>query len=123
MITAMHLMFFTKDAAADRAFLRDVLGWPYIDAGSPEHEWLIFRAPPAEAGFHQSDGPPSTQMYLMCDDLAATVAELATKGVRTTAEPAEQSWGIVTSIKLPSGGELGLYQPKHATAHQLDPQA
>jgi catechol 2,3-dioxygenase-like lactoylglutathione lyase family enzyme len=121
-INAMHLMFFSKDADADRAFLRDVLGWPYVDAGSPEHEWLIFRAPAAEAGFHASDGPPTTEVYLMCDDLAATVAELAAKGVRTS-EPSEQRWGITTSIQLPSGGELGLYQPKHATAHQLDPQA
>jgi predicted enzyme related to lactoylglutathione lyase len=118
-ITAAHLLLFSHDAEADRAFLSDVLGWPFVGAGGPEDTWLIFRLPPAEVAVHPTDGPESTELYLMCDDLTATLAELAAQGVSTTSEPRDQGWGVVTAIRLPSGTELGLYQPKHATAHQL----
>jgi predicted enzyme related to lactoylglutathione lyase len=118
-ITAAHLLLFSHDAEADRAFLSDVLGWPFVRAGGPEDTWLIFRLPPAEVAVHPTDGPESTELYLMCDDLTATLAELAAQGVSTTSEPRDQGWGVVTAIRLPSGTELGLYQPKHATAHQL----
>jgi predicted enzyme related to lactoylglutathione lyase len=118
-INAAHLMLYSPDAVADRAFLRDVLGWPFVQAGGPGDSWLIFRLPPAEAGVHPTDGPPSTALYLMCDDLVATRAELADKGVTFSGEPSDQGWGVVTGILLPSGTELGLYQPKHATAHQV----
>ncbi len=118
-INAAHLILYSPDAVADRAFLRDVLGWPYVHAGGPGDSWLIFRLPPAEAGVHPTDGPPCTALYLMCDDLLSTRVELAAKGVTFTGEPHDQGWGIVTGILLPSGAELGLYQPKHATAHHV----
>lgn len=117
MITAAHLMFYSRDPDADRAFLRDVLGWPFVQAAGPDDPWLIFRLPPAELGVHPTDGEPSTALYLMCDDIAATVAELTERGVELTGEPRNQGWGTVTAIRLPSGAELGLYQPRHATAY------
>jgi predicted enzyme related to lactoylglutathione lyase len=118
-IIAAHVLLFSRAAAADREFLRDVLDWPFVQAGGPDDAWLIFRLPPAEVAVHPTEGPPSSELYLMCDDLAATLAELATKGVSSTTEPRDQGWGIVSGIRLPSGAELGLYQPKHATAHHL----
>ncbi len=118
-INAAHLLLFSQDADADRTFLRDVLGWPCVSAGGPDDPWLIFRLPPAEVAIHPSDGPPSTELYLMCEDLTATLAQLASKGVGLTGEPHDRGWGIVTAIHLPSGTEVGLYQPTHATAFQL----
>jgi predicted enzyme related to lactoylglutathione lyase len=118
-ISAAHLLLFSQDADADRAFLRDVLGWPFVAAGGAGDPWLIFRLPPAEVAVHPTDGPPTTQLYLMCDDLTATLGELADKGVVPTGEPQDRGWGIVTGIRLPSGSELGLYEPRHATAFQL----
>ena len=118
-INAAHLLLFSQAADADRTFLRDVLGWPCVSAGGTDDPWLIFRLPPAEVAIHPSDGPPSTELYLMCEDLTATLAELASKGVGPTGEPQDRGWGIVTAIRLPSGTEVGLYQPAHATAFQL----
>jgi hypothetical protein len=117
-IEAAHLLLFSQDAEADRRFLRDVLGWPSVSAGGEGDGWLIFRLPPAEVAVHPTDGPPSMQLYLMCDDLAATLAELAAKGVQPTDAPRQQGWGLVTAIRLPSRYELGLYQPAHPTAFQ-----
>ena len=118
-ITAAHLLLFSQDAEADRTFLQDVLGWPSVSAGGPGDTWLIFRLPPAEVAVHPTDGPPSTELYLMCEDLTATLAELADKGVSPTGGTHQRDWGIVTAIRLPSGTELGLYQPTHATAFDL----
>ena len=121
MITGAHLLFYSRDAEADREFLRDVLEWKHVDAGEG---WLIFRLPPAEAGVHPVDGDAegdaddgllSAQFYLLCDDLDATMSALGRKGVSCPA-PREQRWGVVTTIPLPSGGALGLYQPYHPTA-------
>jgi predicted enzyme related to lactoylglutathione lyase len=117
-ITGVHLVLLSQDADADRAFLRDVLGWPSVGASSDKDPWLIFRLPPTEAGVHPSDGPPSTALYLMCDDLAATLADLAAKGVHPLRAPENASWGTVTALGLPSGAEVGLYEPRHATAPQ-----
>ena len=118
-IGAAHLMLYSQDADADRAFLRDVLGLPFVRAGGPQDTWLIFRLPPAEVAVHPTDGPPSTELYLMCVDLPATLAHLASRGVRPTSEPLDRGWGVVTGIRLPSGLILGLYEPRHATAHDL----
>lgn len=118
-ITAAHVLLFSSDAEADRAFLRDVLGWPFERAGGPGDDWLIFRLPPAEVAVHPTEGEPTAQLHLMCDDLTATLAELAAHGVRPTAEPRDLGWGIFTTIPMPSGAELGLYEPRHRTAHQL----
>ena len=108
------------DPNADREFLRDVLGWPFVHAAGPDDPWLIFRLPPAELGVHPTDAEPSTALYLMCDDLLATVAQMTARGVEFTGEPQNQGWGTVTAFRLPSGVELGLYQPRHNTAHDLD---
>jgi hypothetical protein len=114
MITGLHSITYSPDANKVRAFLRDVLGLKSVDAG---HGWLIFAAPPAEIAVHpaDSDGKPHQELYLMCDDLEATIQELAGKGVHCGAVT-EARWGSITSIQLPGGGELGLYQPKHPTA-------
>jgi len=112
MISGAHIIIYSKDAEADRAFFRDVLGFVSVDAG---HGWLIFALPPAEAAFHPSEHNGDHELYLMCDDLQAEIASLAEKQVQCS-EVAEERWGSVTKFRLPSGGEVGLYQPKHVTA-------
>jgi catechol 2,3-dioxygenase-like lactoylglutathione lyase family enzyme len=113
MISGAHVVVYSKNAEADRAFFRDVLGFPSVDAG---HGWLIFALPPAEAAFHPADQPGDAhELYFLCDDLKAEMAFLATKGVACSAVQ-EQRWGSITKIQLPGGGQLGLYQPKHPTA-------
>jgi catechol 2,3-dioxygenase-like lactoylglutathione lyase family enzyme len=115
MISGAHIILYSKDADADRAFFRDVLGFPSVDAG---HGWLIFALPPAEAAFHPSNESNAHELYLMCDDLRAEMASLTEKGVPCS-DIQEQRWGSVTTIQLPGGGALGLYQPKHPTALHL----
>jgi catechol 2,3-dioxygenase-like lactoylglutathione lyase family enzyme len=111
MISGAHVVVYGKNAEADRAFFRDVLGFKSVDAG---HGWLIFALPPAEAAFHPSDENGVHELYLMCDDLKAEMASLAKKGVKCS-EVQEARWGSITKMRLPSGGEVGLYQPKHPT--------
>ena len=113
MITGIHSLIYTKDADSVRAFFRDILEFPSVDAGDG---WLIFALPPAELGIHPSDGETYHELSLMCDDVNATVAALKNKGVKFTRPVSDQGWGLVTAIQLPGGGELGLYQPKHSTA-------
>ncbi len=125
MIVGAHFLLHSRDPEADRAFFRDILGFPSVDAG---HGWLIFGMPPTEAAIHPADagtselrardGMLAAVLYLMCDDLAAFVAMLQSKDVTCT-EIQETCWGIVTTISLPSGGSIGLNQPKHATALHL----
>jgi catechol 2,3-dioxygenase-like lactoylglutathione lyase family enzyme len=113
MISGAHVILYSKDAEADRAFFRDVLEFKSVDAG---HGWLIFALPPAEAAFHPSDQDAGVhELYLMCDDLKAEMATLTKKNVTCSAVQ-EQRWGSTTKIRLPGGGEIGLYQPKHPTA-------
>jgi catechol 2,3-dioxygenase-like lactoylglutathione lyase family enzyme len=109
MIFGAHVIVYSRDAAADRDFFRDVLGFTSVDAG---HDWLIFALPPAELAVHPADEDASAALYLMCDDLRATMEMLERKGVRC-AEPEQARWGSVTRIDLPGGGRLGLYQPSH----------
>ena len=116
MITGIHALVYSKHADAVRAFLRDVLGFPSVDAGGG---WPIFALPPAEIAVHPSDAPDAHELYLMCDDLDATVATLATKGVTLATPIREERWGRVTSIRIAEGSTLGIYQPKHPTAHNL----
>ncbi|GGJ51097.1 hypothetical protein GCM10010121_072470 [Streptomyces brasiliensis] len=104
------MVLYSRDVEADRAFLRDVLGWGHVDAG---HGWLIFRAPPTEVAFHPTDGEPSHELMLMCDDLDETMAELAARDVEFTRAVEEARWGRVTALRLPGGGEVSLYQPRH----------
>ena len=115
-IIGMHALMYSKKAGETRAFLRDVLGFRAVDAG---HGWLIFAAPPAELAVHPADGKEYHELYLMCDDIDAMCAELRRKGV-TTSEIQEQAWGRVTQIRLPSGAELGVYEPKHPVAIARD---
>ena len=122
MITAAHVLLYSQDPEADRTFFRDVLQFRAVDAGGG---WLIFKLPPAEVALHPADGESEpghrllpTQFYLMCDDLPSLMKSLETKHVSCTAV-AKERWGIRTTIKLPSGGEIGLYQPTHATAFNL----
>lgn len=109
------MLLYSKNAEADRGFLRDILGFRSVDAG---HGWLIFKLPPSEVAVHPSDGDSAeirAELYLMCDDLRALIASLAAKNVKCS-PVAEAPWGLRTTIHLPSGGELGLYQPRHPTA-------
>lgn len=117
MITGLHAILYAPDADKVRTFLRDVLGLKSVDAG---HGWLIFAAPPTELAAHPTEGneKPHHELYLMCDDLKATMQELDGKGVQCSAVT-EAQWGSITSIHLPGGGTLGLYQPKHPTALKL----
>jgi catechol 2,3-dioxygenase-like lactoylglutathione lyase family enzyme len=112
MISGAHVMIFSKDAEADREFFRKVLKFPHVDAGDG---WLIFALPPAELAVHPSEENGSHELYLLCDDLKSTVKVLKQKKVRCSA-PVEHEWGTMVTVKLPGGGKLGLYQPKHALA-------
>jgi len=118
MIIGAHFLLYSQDATADRTFFRDVLGLRAVDAG---HGWLIFGISPAEAAIHPAEGSaPSSSMlggdlYLMCDDLDQTIASLKEQNVQCGRVTTER-WGMRTSIPLPSGGAIGLYQPTHPTA-------
>src|SRR5215472_7996059 len=112
MISGAHVVVYSKNARADRAFFRDVLRFPSVDAGDG---WLIFALPPAEAAFHPSDENGVHELYLMCQDLKAEIASLAKKDVKCS-KIEEARWGSITKIALPGGGKVGLYEPKHPTA-------
>jgi len=112
MITGAHVIVYSEDAEADRAFFRDVLGWANVDAG---RGWLIFALPPAEVAVHPDDENDRHELYLMCDDLKATIAALEKKGIAFE-KPVEEPWGTLTRLTLPGGGRLGIYQPKHPVA-------
>jgi hypothetical protein len=113
MITGAHAILFTRDADGLRAFLRDVLGFPSVDAGGG---WLIFALPPAELAAHPAEGTNRHELYLMCDDIAATVEELRAKGAEFSAPISDEGFGLLTTIALPGGGDLGHYEPRHPTA-------
>ena len=110
MITGVHAIVYTQDAEADREFFRDVLGFEGVDAGGG---WLIFALPPAELAAHPTEGDGKHELYLMCDNIAATVAELREKGVDFVREVSDEGFGLMTALRLPSGSELGLYEPRH----------
>ena len=124
MINAAHVVIYTRDAEADRAFFRDVLGFPWVDAGDG---WLIFALPPSELAMHPTDeanwkGSEALighhQLYLMCDNVETTTRELKAKNVEFTRPVQDTGWGLLTSLKLPGGSELWLYQPKHPSPLQ-----
>ncbi len=112
MFEGSHVIVYTRNAEADRAFFRDVLRLPSVDAGEG---WLIFALPPSEVAFHPAQENDAHQLYLTCSDLRATLEELRVRGVACQ-RPKEESWGTWTAIPLPGGGRIGLYQPKHPTA-------
>lgn len=109
MITGAHAIIFAKDPEKVRAFLSEVLELPHVDAGDG---WPIFALPPAELAAHPSDDQRH-EMYLMCDDIRATVDELKTKGVKFTRPVTDAGWGLLTALEVPGGGELALYESKH----------
>ncbi|HVC76845.1 MAG TPA: hypothetical protein VND96_10060 [Candidatus Micrarchaeaceae archaeon] len=109
MIFGAHVIIYSNDAAADRAFFKEVLGFSSVDAG---HGWLIFALPPAELALHPADDGARSELYLMCADLKAQITALRDQGVGCS-EVEEARWGSVTRIRLPGGGEIGLYQPNH----------
>ena len=107
------MLLYTPKAEEVRAVLRDVLGWEYVEDVASSPGWLIFRLPPAELGVHPTDGSTSHEICLMCDDIESTVRELREKGVAFRGEPAKESFGITTTMLLPGGLEVLLYQPTH----------
>lgn len=129
MINGAHVVIYSRDSEADRAFFRDVLKFACVDAG---HGWLIFAMPPVEAAFHDSENHDSEkhdsekhdsanhdshrhrrhELYFMCDDLAATLKDLKSKNVKVS-EVSEQRWGKLATFALPGGGQIGVYEPKH----------
>ena len=109
MISGVHAIVFSPHAEAVRAFFRDTLGLPNVDAGEG---WIILALLPAELAVHPAD-ESRNELYLLCDDLDATVKALAAKGVELARPITQQSWGRLTAIRLPDGSELGLYQPSH----------
>jgi hypothetical protein len=115
LINGAHVVIYSKDSEADRAFFRDVLQFPCVDAG---HGWLIFAMPPLEAAFHDSEKNDQHELFLMCDDLAATLRDLKSKQV-TVSEVSEQRWGRLATLTLPGGGNVGIYEPKHPSPLKL----
>ncbi len=112
MIFGAHVIVYSKDATADRAFFSKVLGFPSVDAGGG---WLIFALPPAEVAVHPAEANDRHELFLVCADLKAEMTALREKGV-TCSQVHEERWGSISRIRLPGGGELGLYQPKHPLA-------
>ena len=111
-ITGTHALLYTSEPEALRACLRDVFGWSHVDV----HDgWLIFALPPAELGIHPADAP-SHELTFMCDDINATVAELKAKGIEFRGEPEAQGFGVATTMVLPGGVDVMLYEPRHPTA-------
>lgn len=115
MIVGVHTLLFSKGAVRDRALLRDVLGFPYVDAGEG---WLIFRVPPAEMGVHPSEGEPHTEVSFMTDDLEGDIQRLQGQGCTFT-PVADRGYGLVTRMTMPGGAELELYEPRHELAITL----
>ena len=118
MITAAHMLFYTDDEAATRAFLRDVLELPNVDV----HDgWLIFKTGPSELGVHPTAGPGQThhEITFLCDDLASTIVGLEAKGAEFRGEVEQQRWGSTIMLKVPGAGDVMLYEARHPTAFDL----
>ena len=115
MLTGAHMVVYSKDAEADKKFFKDMLGFRSVDAG---HGWLIFALPPAEVAFHPHNENDKHEIYFTCDDLTAQIAEFRKKGI-AVGEISEERWGTRTTIPLPGGGSIGLYQPKHPVTFKV----
>ncbi|MFF6793437.1 catechol 2,3-dioxygenase-like lactoylglutathione lyase family enzyme [Streptomyces filamentosus] len=118
MFSGAHITLYSRDAEADRAFLRDVAGFPYVDAG---RGWLVFRLPPAEVAVHPApeEGSTRPEVYLTCEDLTRTLTALEDRGAEISRAITEERWGLLAAVRLPSGTELPLYEPRHPTAFDL----
>lgn len=129
MITGVHTLLYSTDPTATRAFLKDVLGWPCVSEGPTDapSEWLIFRTGPSEMGVHPATGPLGEtwagaghhEITLMCDDLAATMAELGGRGAEFEGEPETLDFGVTVRMTVPGAGAMMLYEPRHPTAYDL----
>lgn len=115
-IRGAHVILYSTDADADRAFLRDLLRLPTADAGGG---WTILQLPPGEVAVHPADASGATELYLVCDDIDETVADLGGRGVVFDGPVIDQRWGRLASIRLPGGGRLGIYEARHPTAFDL----
>ncbi|MET9373633.1 VOC family protein [Streptomyces sp. NPDC002992] len=118
MFSGAHVILYTPDAEADRTFLKDVVGFDHVDAGEG---WLIFGLPPAEVAVHPAAGEPKHELYLMCDDITGTLTTLEDRGATISRPISDQGWGLLAAVRMPSGAELPLYEPRHPTAHGLSP--
>lgn len=112
MISGMHVILYSRHAEKVRAFLNDVLELRSVDAGGG---WPIYAAPPTELAVHPTEEEPEHEVYFMCDDIEATIAKLAQKGVETEGGVADRGWGLLTTLILPGGDRIGLYEPRHAS--------
>jgi len=128
MITSVHLLIYSDDAPATRAFLRDVLEWPFVEDSGTEEGWLIFGSGPSETGVHPThsvwegkeyNSPRQHQISLMCDDLAVTMRELTAKGATFSSEVNDQGYGLVVMLDVPGTDPIQLYEPRHAPAYGL----
>jgi catechol 2,3-dioxygenase-like lactoylglutathione lyase family enzyme len=117
MITGAHIVVYSQDAERDRGFIRDTLGLAGVDAGGG---WLIFKLPPAEIAVHPTDGESKHELYLMCDDIETSLGEFRAKGVEISSPVSDEGWGLLASIRLPSGSDLPIYEPRHPVAHDLE---
>ena len=115
MINGVHAVVFSREADKVRTFFADVLGLAAVDAGGG---WLIFALPPAELAVHPADGDGHHELYLMCDDIHATLTELRGKGVEVAREVSDQRWGLMAAIRLPDGSEFPIYEPRHPSPLQ-----
>jgi hypothetical protein len=118
-IVGTHVLLYTPQAEELRAVLRDVFGWEYVEDPASSPGWLIFKLPPAEVGVHPSEGSTAHEVCLMCDDIEATMTELRAKGVEFRGDPVKESFGITTTMLLPGGLEMLLYQPTHESPLDL----
>jgi predicted enzyme related to lactoylglutathione lyase len=116
MIDGAHVIVYSHDAEADRAFFRDVLEYPHVDAGGG---WLVFKLPPAELAVHPTEAENQHELYLMCSDLDAVMQKLTARGVQFSEPVIEARWGRVTKFRLPGGGAVGIYEPRHPRATDL----
>jgi predicted enzyme related to lactoylglutathione lyase len=127
MINGFHVLMYSTNAAADRAFFRDVLGLPYVrdEGSSAEDDWLIFKLPPSELGVHPTDASadpgdvPVTTVHLMCDSIETTVEEIRAAGGDVVSAVVDRGYGLVAEIRLPGGGLIDVYEPRHKVAHSL----
>lgn len=115
MIRGAHVIVYSEDAEADRAFFRDVLGFPHVDIGSG---WLLFALPPAEVAVHPTHGDMPHELYLICDDVAVFRDDMVARGVRVS-DVQEEGWGALVSVTLPGGGQIGVYEARHPLAHEV----
>ena len=112
-IVAAHMLLNTSEPEALRTVLRETFGWDYVEAHDPPNGWQIFALPPAELAVHPSGGDTTHQIAFMCDDIRQTMDELRTRGIEFGGEPVDEGWGITTTMLLPGGVEVMLYQAEH----------